>query len=188
MTEVRTAFLKFKDEAVIIGRLLAGYSDIEIALLHCVQWARDDLDTVLKAMYRTRGETQRIDVADAFGRQYYRALKLGTDFEMAIGAARFCLKIRNQYSHCLWYDDLSGNLTFTNFEELAKQHDLVSDFSKLTRCYVNVPLLQSQEDYFSHTENLLRYVNSEGRFLEGKLPNRIRLKPAQLAQPDLYIP
>lgn len=188
MTTIRAAFLKFKDEAAIIGCLLAGYSDLEIALLHCAQVVRDDLDTVLKAMYRTRGETQRIDVADAFGRHHYHALKIGTEFEMAIGATRYCLKIRNQYAHCLWYDDNSGKLAFVNLEDIAELNNLVSDFSGLAPRYVDVPVLQAQEDYFSYTENLIRWVNFEGRFLAGKLPNRIHVKPAQLAQPALCIP
>ena len=98
---VRQAFAKFHDEAAIIGRLLAGYADLEIDLMHCAQVVRDDLDTVLKSMFRARGETVRIDIADAFGRQHYGALGLASEFAMAIGAVRHCLKIRNQYAHCI---------------------------------------------------------------------------------------
>jgi len=60
---ILNAFLNFPNEAAIIGRLLAGYSDLEVGMMHCAQVVRDDLDTVLKTMFRTRGETQRIDVA-----------------------------------------------------------------------------------------------------------------------------
>ena len=45
-------FLTFRDEAAIIGRLLAGYTSLEVGLMHCVQVVRDDFDAVLKAMFR----------------------------------------------------------------------------------------------------------------------------------------
>jgi hypothetical protein len=93
---VMPAFHSFPNEAAIIGRLLAGYAELEIGLLHCVSGVREDFDAVLKAMFRTRGETRRIDVADALGRQLYRALDLANEFEVAISAVRYCLRIRIQ--------------------------------------------------------------------------------------------
>src|SRR5690242_15429696 len=77
-------FLTFPDEAAIIGCLLAGYTTLEVGLLHCVQVVRDDFDAVLKAMFRARSETQRIDVADALGRHYYHDRGIGTEFEMGV--------------------------------------------------------------------------------------------------------
>jgi hypothetical protein len=110
-------FLKFPEEAAIIGRLSAGHTMLELDLMNCVQVVRDDLDAILKAMFRVRGETARIDIADALGRHFYDDRGLGTEFAMAIGAVRHCLKIRNQYAHCIWYDDYSGKLAFSNIEE-----------------------------------------------------------------------
>jgi hypothetical protein len=77
------------------------------------------IDAVLKAMFRPRGETSRIDIADALGRHFYRDRGLGTEFEMGVSAVRYSLKIRNQYAHCVWYDDKSGKLAFVNLEEVA---------------------------------------------------------------------
>ena len=48
-------FQKFADEGATIGRLLAGYSTLEIGLMNCVQVAIDDFDTVLKTMFKQRG-------------------------------------------------------------------------------------------------------------------------------------
>jgi hypothetical protein len=42
-----------------------------------------DLDTVLKKMFRVRGETPRIDEAEKLGQQDYQRLKLGGDFQEA---------------------------------------------------------------------------------------------------------
>jgi hypothetical protein len=103
-------FNTFAAEAAIISRLSAGYTTFEVGLMHCVQVVRDDFDAVLKAMLRVRGETGRIEIADALGRHYYDDLGLKPDFETAIGAIKRCTRIRNQYAHCVWYDDKSGRL------------------------------------------------------------------------------
>jgi hypothetical protein len=63
-------FLTFHEEAAIIGRLLAGYTALEVGLMNCVQVVRDDFDAVFKAMFRARGETFRIEIADALGRPF----------------------------------------------------------------------------------------------------------------------
>jgi hypothetical protein len=43
-TRFHQIFTKYPKEAAIIGRLLAGYGELEISLMNCVQVARDDLD------------------------------------------------------------------------------------------------------------------------------------------------
>jgi hypothetical protein len=91
-------FLRFSEEGSIIGRLLAGYTTLEVGLMNCVQVVRDDFDAVLKAMFRARSETSRIDIADALGRHFYHDRGLGTEFEMGVGAVRHCLKIRKTRS------------------------------------------------------------------------------------------
>lgn len=77
--------------------MLAGYADLEIDLMHCAKAVRGDLDLALKAMFRGRGNAQRIDVADAIARQPYHALGLAAEFEAAVAAVRYCLRIRNIY-------------------------------------------------------------------------------------------
>lgn len=181
------AFFKFTNEAALIGRMLAGYAELEIDLMHCVQVVRDDFDTVLKAMFRTRGETQRIEVADAFGRQYYHDLGLGTQFEMALGGVRYCLRIRNQYAHCNWWDDFSGKLAFANLEEVAKENTRINGLTSLTTHHVDIVLLQEQMSYFEYTDQLLEWTNYEGRTLAGKPTRQNRNAPKQLKQPPLFI-
>jgi hypothetical protein len=145
MPSIMPAFANFNDEAQIIGRLSAGYTSLEISLMNCVQVVRLDFDTVLKAMFRARGETARINIADAFGRHYYDDLNLGTEFTTAISAVRYCLKIRNQYAHCAWFDDNSGRLAFANLEDIATGHTFLKDLGTLPTYYVDVELLTDQE-------------------------------------------
>lgn len=184
----RAAFQKFHQEAEIIGRLLCTYTQLELDLMHCAQVVRDDFDTTLKIMFRTRGESQRIAVADAFGRHHYHGLKLGTQFEMAIGSMQHCLRIRNQYAHCIWWADNSGHLTFANLEEIARDNSPVNDFHSLTSLHLDVPCLQTQEEFFSYTDDLLLWVNFEGRVRAKKLSSHNRANPPQLKQPTLHIP
>jgi hypothetical protein len=179
---------KFHKEAAIIGRLLAGYTNLEVGLMHCVQVVREDFDTVLKTMFRTRGETQRIDIADALGRHYYHSYRLGTQFEMAVGSMRYCLRVRNQYAHCVWWDDHSGKLAFANLEEIAAGHDYQTDLKSLTAFHVEVPLLKSQEAYFVYVDELLAWVNYEGRKRAGKISVQPLTRPNQRKQPNLHTP
>jgi hypothetical protein len=113
---------KFAKEGVAVGRLLTSYSILEIDLMNCVQMGRGgDLNTVLKAMYGKRGANARIDEAEKLGVTSYSALGLAGDFGTAISAFRYCLKIRNQFAHWIWWDDLTGQVAFADLEELAKQ-------------------------------------------------------------------
>jgi hypothetical protein len=181
-------FLTFHEEASIIGRLLAGYTTLEVGLMHCVQVVRDDFDAVLKAMFRPRGETSRIDIADALGRHFYHDRGLGTEFEMGVAAVRHCLRIRNQYAHCTWYDDKSGKLAFVNLEEIARDNTRLKNLNSLTVLHVDVPLLMAQEQYFVYADKILAWTNYEGRLKDGKLEINPLQKPPTAKPPDLDIP
>jgi hypothetical protein len=184
---ILSPFLTFYQEAAIIGRLLAGYTTLEVGLMNCVQVVRDDFDAVLKAMFRPRGETTRIDIADALGRHFYRDRGLGTEFEMAVGAIRHCVKIRNQYAHCVWYDDKSGRLAFVNLEEIARDNTRLKDLASLTVMYVDDALLNEQEQYFVYTDEILAWTNHEGRFRGGKTRMNPLPKPTSPKPPRLHL-
>ena len=113
------AFDRYPQEAAIIGRLLAGYGELEFELYHCVAGITGDFDTVFKVMFRPRGETQRIDIADSMGRTRFRDVDLGDRFSEAVSDMRYCRKIRNQYAHCTWHNDYSGRFGFVQLEEIA---------------------------------------------------------------------
>jgi methionyl-tRNA synthetase len=179
-------FNAFQPEAAIVGRLLAGYASLELGLLHCVQVVREDFDSVLKVMFRARGETQRIESADALGRQFYFDRQLGGDFEAAVGAVRHCLKVRNQYAHCQWYNDNSGKLAFVNLEELAQHNKRVHDLLSLKVFHVDVDLLATQEAYFVYADSLLAWINYEGRVRDKKIEVNPLTKPVPLKQPRLH--
>ena len=168
--------------------MLGGYTDLELDLMHCVKAARDDLDTVLKAMYRARGESRRIDIAVAFGRPTYKSLGLGQEFDAAVAAVRHCTKIRNQYAHCTWWDDYSGHLAFANLEEIAKADDVVQDLRGMSVHHASVEHLQAQFGYFVYASDLLIWVLQEGNKRTGRPAVPDLTKPAAREQPELFLP
>jgi len=184
---VLRAFSDFPYEAALIGRMVVGYTDLEVDLMNCVKSVREDMDTVFKAMFRIRGETQRIDIADAIGRQTYRDLNLGSQFKMAIGAQRYCLKIRNQYAHSAWWNDNSGRLAFSNLEELAKINDRVEGLQEMNVRHVELPLLNEQFAYFEYTSAFLIWILQEGNRITGR-PHHpvVQRTAAPHALPALY--
>lgn len=181
------AFEDFPNEAALIGRMLAGYADLEIDLMHCAKAVRGDLDLALKAMFRGRGNKQRIDVADAISRQPYVDLNLGTEFDAAIAAVRLCLRIRNLYAHCTWWNDNSGQLAFANLEELAKEKVVVADLHALTVNHVTVLHLQSQFDYFEYADNMLLGVLQEGNRRAGRPDHPGVVLPPTVAAPAITL-
>jgi len=180
---------KFPAEAAAVGRLLAGYADLEISLMHCVQMARGgDLDTVLKAMYGKRGETQRINTAHTLGKPSYDGLGLGSQFSSTIDDMKFCLSIRNCYAHSLWHDALTGYLAFVNLEELAKVPTIVTDLLGVTIRYLDIGILAEQEEYLDFVDHRLSFLNHEGRYLKGDLASNPVPAPAAHARPSLHRP
>jgi hypothetical protein len=167
--------------------MLAGYADLEIDLMHCAKAVRVDLDLALKSMFRSRGNAQRIDIADALARQPYHALGIGQEFEAAIGAVRQCLRIRNLYAHCTWWNDNSGQIAFANLEELAKHNATITDLHGLVVHHVTVQHLEKQFAYFDYADNLLVWTIQEGNKLAGRpaIPNLVR--PAVVDSPPVFL-
>jgi hypothetical protein len=182
------AFLTYKQEADIIGRLLSDYTNLEIGLMNCIQVASGDFDATLKTMFRKRGETDRIVRAAKLGEPHYKALKLAREFRAAIGAMMHCLKIRNQYSHSIWWDDYSGHLAFANIEDIALLDEIQTDLQHLPTDHICLFVLRQQEEYYSYVIKLLSWINFEGRYKAGKIATRFYPKPPRMKQPPLRLP
>lgn len=184
-------------EAALIGRMLAGYGELELELMRCVSIIRDeaDFDIVLKSMFRARGETQRIDIADAIGRQYYESYstQLATQFSMAVGWIRHCLKIRNQYAHCHWYraEPITGRIAFINLEEIARLNVNVSSLSQATKLYVDHALLETQLRFFDDVQRMMWFLHADAAKISGKgaegLEPPFKRPTKQPAPPPLHI-
>jgi hypothetical protein len=181
-------FLTYKNEAAIIGRLLCDYTNLEIGLMNCIQVANGDFDKTLKTMFRRRGETDRIVRSAELGEPIYKSLKLDSEFRSAIGALMHCIKIRNQYSHSVWWDDHSGHIAFANIEDIALLDNIQTDLLYLLTDHICLHILLWQENYFSYVDKLLTWINLEGRYKAGKISSRIYPKPPKMKQPPLRLP
>jgi hypothetical protein len=175
-------------EAARIGRMLAGYSELEFGLFACIEAANDDYDGLFKSMFRCRGETQRIDIADALGRHKFHAIGLGTDFEMAVGNMRRCLSIRNQYAHSHW-SSKPQRLGFVDMEQNAKLHIHLTRANTNFQIRVLTPeLVEQQENFFDYVDYHFLWIQSEAEVKRGRSQKNEHEKPKQEEQPPLYMP
>jgi hypothetical protein len=177
----------FSKEMAVIGRLLVDYGELEVDLMNCVQVARSfDLNSTLKAMFRVRGETNRIDVADGLGRMAYVSANLEAEFDAMITSIRQCLRFRNKYAHAIWHDPDGGkHLCYVSLEELAKEPAEVRDLTALTFFYIDEALLLKQEQFFEYTRSLINYVNAQGQANRAGL-RRQYPAPTPIAPPPFY--
>src|SRR5204862_532905 len=120
-------------------------------------------DAVLKHLFSKRGEARRINEGERIGRPAYQALNLNQEFDEAFDAMRYCRVIRNQWAHCEWWDDNSGQLAFANIEEIARVATPIPNLRALNPEHVDVPLLVQQEAFYVYVDELFRWVNFEGR-------------------------
>jgi hypothetical protein len=178
-------FDSFPNEAALIGHLVAGYGGLEIDLLLCVLEAKRDIDSV-KAMFKTRGETQRLDIADALGRPSFKKFALETEFGMAVGAIRYCLKIRNQYAHSNFWEEKNGKLSFGSLEDIAKSHNPL-DIGSITLSSIDEALLREQLAYFEYAEAWLHFLNEEVQVIRKKRKAKPLSRPKALTPPLLHI-
>jgi len=187
MSSIMPAFNDFPQEGMVIGRLLAGYGELEFDLCLAAGQALNDFDMVFKAMFRTTGEKARIDVGDALGRSAFKTIDLGDMFAEAVADTHYCRQIRNKYAHCHWTDDGSGKLGFVVLANTAAKHRLVN-LATLPTHYVDTDLLNEQEAYFKYVQRCLTYLNFEAQRMAGRIANHAHLRPARTNQPDFYIP
>lgn len=188
MPTIMPAFDRFPKEGSIVGRLLAGYGELELGLCFCAAEARNDFDMVFKAMFRPRGVSLRIEIGDAIGRPCFKAVGLTQDFAEAIAAMRHCLKIRNQYAHCYWTDDFGRSLGFVKLETTAEKNTRIDNVYHIKASDIDLPTLQAQESYFRYTFAVFDALRSEYKVKTGKLSKSAFAIPKKEPQPPLCKP
>jgi hypothetical protein len=172
----------------VIGRILVDYGELELDLMNCVQVARSrDMNSTLKAMFRIRGESSRIQIADALGKVPYAALGLGSEFETMVDTLDHCRKIRNKYAHAYWHDPNMGkDLCYVSLEELAGEDAPVNDLTNLTFFFIDEPLLLNQEAYFDFVRKLIMYLNYEGRLRAKEIKRHALTMPTTPNKPPYF--
>jgi hypothetical protein len=181
---VRPAILDHPSEFALVGKILSCYTDLELTMADCVSVVGLDFDMVFKVLYRMRGESARVTIADALGANAFDKLGLATEFSMGIGYMQRCTQIRNQYAHCVWYADKKGALRFANLEEIATSSKRI-EHNKLTMHPVTVELLTEQCNFFDYTSDWLSWLLSQAQIKLGKTPTHPIRKPKQLPKAPL---
>jgi hypothetical protein len=149
-------------EGIIIGRLLAGYGELELELCACRIAVEGILDIPIRELFGERGEKKRLRTATAALRSDYTRAGLITDVTQALDDLDWCRQIRNQYAHCHWYWTSAEGLCFVNLEELATQ---LTHILALTngRHPVSLALLEAQEAFFWYVKQCLMHLGDAYR-------------------------
>lgn len=176
-------FVDFPQEREILGTILISYGEIEWALSACLQQALNlSPSDSTRILFRVKGEGARIDVADALVRPAFTKIGLGGQWGCAVGAARHCRKIRNQYAHCHWRK-FDGVLRFIDMdaEATAVEGPLIVEAIPL-----KLDLLQCQRSYFIHALDWLYYLDEEYKKRAGRSPSHDQVEPKSIPAPPLY--
>ena len=144
-------------EGNAIGRMLAGYGELELEMTLCVAAAIKDLDGALRKMFCTRGEDRRIKVARSNLKLPAASAKLEAVTERILGDMEWCKAIRNQYAHCQWFPIPGGDLTFVNFEEVALIIGPIGPLENYKN-KLDLDLLTKQEAYFAYVRTSFWYL------------------------------
>lgn len=183
MRATSAALLAFPEEAKIIGRILLGFTELEYLICCCVGVTLQDANSALRALYRLYGADSRLQVASALLRPPYETVGLKSEYEAAIGAARFSKSIRNQYAHSNWFSDIEHGLTFIDLGHSAKTN--IGEISHV-RMKIDVPILTLQEKYLNYASEWFYFLWREYEVRAGKKSNHDFPAPKIIDQPPLH--
>jgi hypothetical protein len=152
------AFTQFPKEAAIIGRLLAGYGELEFNLCQCLATLSGDVATAVRVLFRVRGEAARIKIADALMRPKYEKAGLKDAYDETLIGMDWCRLLRNQFAHCHWEPTKDGGLGFALLEKGAQgnKEEIQIPFRLITEA-----LLKEQEAHFCYVQRCLSYLSRD---------------------------
>ena len=168
------AFEQAPAEAAMIGRILAGYGELEMEFSNCLAVTlgqhTHDHRTAIRTLFRVRGKNSRILIGDAIMRARYIDVGLENAYNEMLGAIRYCKSIRNQYAHCHWLFENGKGLFFTRVDQPALS--AIGSLS-FTFHHISAPILEKQEEYFCYTDEWLSFLQWDylKRFRKERLPS-----------------
>ena len=175
------AFLRHPEEAAIIGRLLAGYGELEFLMAMCLGSAMGDKRTALRALFRMKSE--RVKVADSLLFPLCERASMAGPYSAAIGGMRHCANIRNQYAHSNWADDINHGLFFVDLQKSTQTINI-----KDTWNHTDKTLLIQQEAFFCNTMGWWDYIRDQFDVKQGRRYAPLFQEPPRLPQPPLHNP
>src|SRR5436309_2281642 len=87
-------------EGIILGRLLAGYGELELEMCGCLIAVEGQLDFPIKQIFNERRADNRIKLAKKLLSLDYTKATLQVELIEALADLDWCRKLRNQFAHC----------------------------------------------------------------------------------------
>jgi hypothetical protein len=186
MTEtIIPAFKDAPNEALLVGRLLSGYSELELEMWNTVHLVTGDIDRAIRQLYGERGEKRRITNARKLAESSFGLVGLGQQYSSTMDDMDWCRTLRNQYAHCAWYYTSREGLCFTDLEDLAKKPQKIEALTYI-KFPVDVPLLASQEAFFKNVQKRFWWLCEQYPILTGQVARSSSLLwswPSTMGQP-----
>lgn len=169
-------------EGILVGRILAGYGELELEMCACIAAITDDIDSAVKLIFRNRGAERRIQEADKAMAIEYAKASLRADLTEILADMDWCRQIRNQYAHSNWYWTSTDGLCFVDLEAAAKITGVLAPLATYRKS-LTVPLLQQQEDYCNYVKENFWYLRDAYLKWAGKLSTPPFAKPPKILRP-----
>ena len=183
MSALLSEFKNYPQERALIGDMLLTYGEIEFAIMACMaETMGNDSNTSARILFRVRGESPRLEVADAIIRPAFKKVGLEGKWSNAIGAARLCKNIGNQYAHCHW-QIYENQLCFMNVDTMAQSS---VEEMPVTLIPVVLDLVQYQHAYFEYALDWLYHLQDTYPKKVGRKPDHDFPEPKSVPAPPLY--
>jgi hypothetical protein len=166
MSTIMPCFNRFRKEGDLIGRLLAGYGELELQMCNCVAATTDDLEGAIKRLFGIQGERKRIKTAHSMMNAAYARAGLASKYNCVMANMHWCRTVRNQYAHCHWYDTKVEGLCFVDLERTAKLKGKIRSVTA-HRYPIDAVLLKQQETYFTYVSECYSHL-AEAYVTRGK--------------------
>lgn len=181
---INPSFDRFPTEARLVGLILSSFGELELSICQAANAAIQSEDyAVLKALYRLRTTSSRIDVAVELMQPIYCKFELDAAYSTAVGMVGHCLRIRNQYAHCNWADHYTAGLFFADLQTSARNKHFDHYYK-----HVDPPLLQQQYEFFAISLDWLRYADNLLAQKTGMSLGLVWSKPPESTPPPLHNP
>jgi hypothetical protein len=181
MPSLLSEFDDFPRERNLIGEMLLAYGELEFVLVSSISQALSvDIDTSTRILFRVRGESARLLVADAILRPTFSRHQLEAKWITAFSAANHCKNIRNQYAHCHWQLH-EGKLYFINLDEEATDN---GEILNVTFFPIDLSLIERQYAYLEYAAAYLYFLDDRlARKLGKELSTPPFPEPKSIPQP-----
>lgn len=154
------ANLEFPEELAAIGRMVIGYSELDLGICHASGLILNNRWSVLAALHSLRQEAARLDIIEHLTRAPFAAAGLGAEFEETLQSLKHCRSIRNKYAHATWNIDDTATPHVLLFADITNT-DWTNAKPKFVR--TSLVLIQAQEAFFDYTKGCVLFLETRAK-------------------------